>query len=166
MRIAVFGATGGTGRHVMAQALDGGHEVHALVRSRESGERLGHHERLRVVVGRLDAPADVDAVVAGSDAVISALGGAQRGPTSVCADGIAAVLASMRRHGVRRLLAVSAHGAAGSRDGSPYSRAVWATRSHRMRDKDRMEELSGRPTSTPRSCGHPRSPTAPAPGAT
>jgi hypothetical protein len=37
--------------------------------------------------------------------------GAQRGPTSVCTDGIAAVLAAMRRKGVRRLLAGLAPGA-------------------------------------------------------
>ena len=33
MRIAVFGGTGRTGRHVVTQALAAGHEVRVLVRS-------------------------------------------------------------------------------------------------------------------------------------
>ena len=47
----------------------------------------------------------------------------------------------MRRHGVRRLVALGAHGAGDSRDGSAYTRLVWAMRGHRMRDKETMEEL-------------------------
>lgn len=55
MRITVFGATGGIGRHVVDQALGAGHEVRALVR--EEG-RLAGSERLSVVVGDI---ADGDA---------------------------------------------------------------------------------------------------------
>src|SRR5262249_39202139 len=108
MRIAVFGATGATGRQVVDQALEAGHEVTALVRSPAS---LGvRHPRLEVVTGDVKQPQAVEAVVRGQDAVISALGTNQRGPVSVCGDGVRAILAAMARHAVRRLVVVSAHG--------------------------------------------------------
>jgi NAD(P)-dependent dehydrogenase (short-subunit alcohol dehydrogenase family) len=141
MRFAIFGGTGGTGRHVVTQALDAGHHVRVLVRSAAPARSLGVHERLTTVIGSFDEPAQVDAVVEQADAVISALGASAGGPTTVCADGIRAVLPAMSRHGVRRLVVVSAHGVADSHDRSAYARTVWATRGHRMRDKESMEEL-------------------------
>jgi putative NADH-flavin reductase len=42
--------------------------------------------------------------------VISALGGRGTGPTTICRDGIAAIIAAMRESGARRLLVVSASG--------------------------------------------------------
>lgn len=139
MKIAVFGATGTTGRLVVEQALEADHEVTALVRD---PARLGvGHERLRVVVGGVGDARAVGEVVAGCDAVVSALGTSQRGPTSVCADGARAILRAMDGHGVRRLVVLSAHGAAESRDRSPYVLAVWASVRHKMRDKERMEGL-------------------------
>ena len=138
MRIAVFGATGGTGREVVAQALRGGHEVTALVRDRG---RLVTHDRLRVVVGTLDRPELVAEVVDGADAVISALGTTEKGPVTVCTDGVRSILGAMAARGVRRLVVVSAHGVGESHDHSLYVLAVWASVGHKMRDKERMEEL-------------------------
>ena len=72
MRIAVFGATGATGRRVVEQALEAGHEVTALVRDPAA---LGvRHPRLEVVVGDIGQARRVEDVVRGQDAVISALG--------------------------------------------------------------------------------------------
>ncbi|GAA1300278.1 SDR family oxidoreductase [Saccharothrix xinjiangensis] len=79
--------------------------------------------------------------VAGHDAVISTLGATERGPVTVCADGVRAALLAMGATGVRRLVVVSAHGAAESRDRSPYSLALWASVGHKMRDKESMEAL-------------------------
>jgi len=51
MRLAVFGATGGTGMQVVAQALDRGHHVVALARRPDA---IGiENPRLRVVAGRI-----------------------------------------------------------------------------------------------------------------
>ena len=47
----------------------------------------------------------------------------------------------MMSQGVRRLLAVSAHGAADSHDHSLYVLAVWAMLAPKMRDKEGMEAL-------------------------
>lgn len=139
MKIAVFGATGGTGKQVVTQALTAGHHVAALVRD-PAGPAVDH-ERMHVVVGELDQQDRVEEVVRGSDAVISALGTSQKGPVTVCTDGIRSILAAMDHSGVRRLVAVSAHGAAETHDHSLYSLAVWASLADKMRDKEVMEAL-------------------------
>lgn len=139
MRIAVFGATGATGRHVVGQALEAGHEVTILVRNPVALDV--EHDRLNVVVGSVEEMRRVEEVVRGQDVVISALGTNQRGPVSVCTDGAKAILPAMESHDVRRLVVVSAHGAAESHDRSLYVLTVWAMLKHKMRDKDRMEAL-------------------------
>lgn len=139
MRIAVFGASGATGRQVVDRALEEGHEVTVLVRDPAAfGVR---HDRLEIVVGDVGQVRWVEEVVRGQDAVISALGTNQNGPVSVCGDGVEVILAAMEKHGVRRLVVVSAHGAAESHDRSLYVLVVWATVGNKMRDKERMEKL-------------------------
>lgn len=139
MRIAVFGASGATGRHVVDQALEAGHAVRVLVRNPAALDV--RHERLEVVVGDVGQARRVEDVVRGQDAVISALGTNRRGPVSVCSDGAAAILEAMDKYDVRRLVVVSAHGTAESRDSSLYALLVWASVGHKMWDKERMEEL-------------------------
>jgi putative NADH-flavin reductase len=125
---------------VVDQALEAGHEVKVLVRNPAAFSV--RHPRLEVVVGDVRRAGRVDDVVRGQDAVISALGtNRRRGPVSVTSDGARVILKAMEKHGVRRLVVMSAHGAAESRDRSLYVLAVWATQGHKMRDKERMEEL-------------------------
>lgn len=139
MRFAVLGATGGTGRHVVATALERGHDVIALARRAEAFDPA---PGLRQVVwADLNDPAVLLDAFQGVDAVISALGGALRGPTTVCTDGIRSAITAMTQVGVARLIAVSAYGVADTHDRSLYSLAVWAGVGDRMRDKETMEPL-------------------------
>ena len=46
-KILVLGATGGTGRLIVGQALERGQEVTALVRSRREGERSERRQGYR-----------------------------------------------------------------------------------------------------------------------
>lgn len=107
MQITVFGASSPTGRHLTDQALAAGHEVIAVTRRRDSVV-----EREGVTVVEADV-ADVDAVsraVEGSDAVASILGVPfSRKPITVYSQGITAIIAAMREHGVKRLAAVSSN---------------------------------------------------------
>ncbi|MEU8635478.1 NAD(P)H-binding protein [Amycolatopsis sp. NPDC048633] len=138
-RLVVLGATGGTGRAAVDVALRAGHEVTAVVR-REGA--LPPAPGLTVVLIPDFTEADrLAAAIAGHDAVISALGTTARGPVTVCTVGVRAALLAMSRTGVRRLVAVSAHGAAESRDRSWYSLLLWASVGHKMRDKESMEAL-------------------------
>ncbi len=139
MKLAIFGATGGTGRQLVNLALEEGHAVTALVRNRAAFSL--QHERLSLVQGDVRDQACVEAVVTGQDAVLSALGTNQRGPTTLCADGIERILTAMIHAWVRRLLVVSAYGAAESHHRNLYNLLLWTIRSEKMLDKERMEDL-------------------------
>lgn len=106
--LALFGATGKTGRRVLDRALAEGFDVRALVRD---PARLGvQHERLTVIRGDvLDATA-VDETVAGSDAVLSLFGHVKGSPASLQADGTRHIVAAMQRHGVSRIVSLSGGG--------------------------------------------------------
>jgi putative NADH-flavin reductase len=106
MRVAIFGATGGTGVQLTGQALQRGHHVVALARRPET---LGiRHPRLSIVAGDVTVPGAADPVVAGAGVVLSALGiGYRRHATTLYSAGTANILAAMGRANVARLLVVS-----------------------------------------------------------
>jgi putative NADH-flavin reductase len=72
MNVLVFGATGGTGRLLVHQALERGHRVTAF--ARDPSKLSMTHANLRVVRGDVLLPATVEAAVVGQEAVLSALG--------------------------------------------------------------------------------------------
>lgn len=116
MRITVFGANGPTGRLITGQAIAAGHQVAAVTRQPDVFPL--HHDRLEIVGADVLDPVAVDAAVAERDAVLSALGvPAGKDPISTYSLGAANIIAAMRRHGVRRLAAVSSSGV----DPRPYS---------------------------------------------
>lgn len=121
MRIAVFGATGGTGRHVVDQACQAGHEVRAVVRN---PTKLDKRPGLTVLEADVMDPVAIAPAIAGCDAVVSALGphGA-RVPTSVSTDGTTSIVKAMRDADVQRLVVVSAAGIVTDGDG-PVTRFV------------------------------------------
>src|SRR5689334_9995012 len=72
MKILVFGASGGTGRRIVEQALAEGDLVTAL--ARDSAKMRFAHKNLRVVRGDISRYDSVESAVTGQDAVLSALG--------------------------------------------------------------------------------------------
>ena len=108
MKIAVFGATGGTGVEIVKQALEQGHQVTAFVR--DPARLPLQHQRLRLVVGDVLNPEIVDEAVAGQEAVAVALGTGDLSDRSLRAQGTAHVIDAMQAHGVPRLVVVSAMG--------------------------------------------------------
>jgi putative NADH-flavin reductase len=141
MKIAVFGATGRTGRPLIKEALTEGHEVVALARDPSKLDAL-RHERLRVVRGDVLDPAAVDEAVAGSDAVISVLGHAKGSPKDVQTRGTENIVAAMQKHGVRRLVSLTG---AGVRD--PGDRPKLVDRVFglllRVLDRDTLKDAEG-----------------------
>ncbi|MBO7743450.1 NAD(P)H-binding protein [Paenibacillus sp. MWE-103] len=82
MKIMVFGATGNTGRRVLAQGLQSGHEMTAFVRNpRKLRDQLGEHAagQVRVIAAEMTDPATVGAALAQQDAAILAAGHAGQG---------------------------------------------------------------------------------------
>lgn len=103
MRILIVGSTGGTGRQLVRQALERGHQVTAFARRPEKLEI--QHQNLRVVRGDVLDAASVGSAVAGQDAVVSALGHKRwLGPTRILSQGTANLLDAMAAHGVKRFV--------------------------------------------------------------
>lgn len=119
MKIAVFGANGPTGRHVVGQALDAGHDVTAFVRDAAAFDLK--HERLRTVVGdTLRDDAKVADAIRGQDVVVSALGRRRSFKSeNLIRLSLQSIVSAMERNGVRRLIVVSAFGVGDSRRDVP-----------------------------------------------
>ncbi|PWW02426.1 putative NAD(P)-binding protein [Paenibacillus cellulosilyticus] len=98
MKIAIFGASGRTGHFVMEMALLGGHDVVAFAR-RPENVRLSH-ERLTVIEGTIADRERIERAVEGADAVIELMGAVSKGTENI--------IAAMKKHRVRRLIAASA----------------------------------------------------------
>jgi len=110
MRIAVFGATGRTGRPLVEQALGRGHEVVAFARDpADLPDGVRDDDALTVVDGDAYAGDGVAAAVAGGgtgavpvDAVVSVLGQTDAGPDDLLTVAGRNVLDAMADHGVER----------------------------------------------------------------
>lgn len=110
MKLLILGGSGGTGRQVVGQALDAGHEV--TVVTREPGKVTLRHPHLRVVSGDTTAGgAALTGAARSQDAVVSAIG---RGKTfksdRLIQRSVPAILGAMQAAGVRRLMFTSALG--------------------------------------------------------
>ncbi|MER3390701.1 MAG: NAD(P)H-binding protein [Microcella sp.] len=106
--IALFGGTGKTGRHVLAQALDAGHTVRALARRPESLELT--HDRLTVIAGDVRDAAAVRQTVTGADAVISVFGQVKGSPPTLQTEGTQVIVDAMADEGIGRIISLSGGG--------------------------------------------------------
>jgi putative NADH-flavin reductase len=139
MKIAIFGASGKTGHHLVKQSLSAGHNVTALVRN-PVGLGIDHAD-LKCVMGDLFNPLTVQSVIQDADAVISVIGARKGGVSNMCTQGIKIIIEAMNAKGVKRLIALSAYGASETQNASFFIRFVRSAISEKMRDKDSMEEL-------------------------
>ena len=109
MKLVVFGASGGTGREIIGQALEQGHEVTAFVRD---PKKLTIRNNLHTIAG--DALNDQSAIaraISGRDAIISALGRANSLKSAgLIAGSMAAIVPEAKKQDVRRLILISAFG--------------------------------------------------------
>ncbi len=102
-RILIVGATGGTGRELVRQALERGHVVTAL--ARDPGRLEIDHPQLTVVQGDVLDRASIAAAMRGQQAVVSALGHKRYfQPTRILSRGTQNLLEAMEAQDVRRLV--------------------------------------------------------------
>ncbi|RPH37972.1 SDR family oxidoreductase [bacterium] len=143
MKILVIGATGGTGREIVAQALARGHDVTAFVR--KPGRLAAGHERLVVAEGDVLDYNSVERAVRGHDAVLSALGHKRWFiKTAILSEGTKNVIKAMEQHGVRRLICETSLGIGDSRGqlGLYYTLFVIPFITYfYFKDKERQEQL-------------------------
>ena len=119
MNVVIFGATGQTGRLLTERAVANGHVVTAFVR--DPARLNAARDSVRIAQGDILDSTAVDRAVAGQQAVLVALGTAtRRGSPQVLPQGIRHILDAMERHGVRRIVVLSAAGALHERAGSLF----------------------------------------------
>ena len=105
-KIVVFGATGGTGKLVVKQALHAGHPVTVVVR--DPDVFTIQHENLEIIKGDVFQPPGFENTVREKDVVVSCLGIQKREPTTVYSEGIKNIIEAMQKAGVNRIICVSA----------------------------------------------------------
>lgn len=106
--IALFGATGKTGRRVLDRALAAGHTVRALARNPAAIAITS--PLLTVVPGDVRDPAAVAATVRGADVVLSLFGQVKGSPPTLQTEGTRVIVDAMREAGVRRIVTLSGGG--------------------------------------------------------
>jgi putative NADH-flavin reductase len=141
VKVLIIGATGATGRVLMREALEQGHEVTALARNPSALAPEDH--RPRVLQGNALDASEVEAAVAGQDAVLSALGTRSTRPTTLFSQSTHNLISAMNKHGVRRLVCITGIGAGESKGhvGFLYDRIMLPfVVKNIYEDKNRQEE--------------------------
>jgi putative NADH-flavin reductase len=128
---------------VVQETLLRGHEVTVL--ARDPTRVVPKDPRVRIVQGdALDAQS-LERAVAGREAVIYSIGArAIRRPTTLFSESTRLLIDAMRKHGVKRLVAVTGIGAGNSRGhgGFLYDKLIFPLFTKSIyQDKDRQEEL-------------------------
>ena len=109
MKIIVFGASGGTGREIVSQAIAQGHSVTAFVRNPDG---LARNSGFRVVQGDVLDPTAVSDAIAGHSAVLSALGPRTLKKEQLLLQAMPNIVDGMRRNYTTRIIVLGAAGVA------------------------------------------------------
>jgi putative NADH-flavin reductase len=104
--IVIFGASGRTGRSVVAQAVERGDEVIVVVRD---ASKQWFPDAVEVRQGRPSDPHVVEAALVGADAVVSALGPIAEETTTEISDATRVIVDAMERIGPHRIV-IAANG--------------------------------------------------------
>lgn len=105
MKIALIGASGRVGSHILTEALNRGHEVTAIV---QRPERLSSHPKLTAVKGNALDREGLTLLLKGHDAVISAFSPGLGHPElyQQMVEGAHSIIQATKHAGVPRLLVV------------------------------------------------------------
>src|SRR5262245_7568251 len=128
MIIAVTGATGFVGRHLVATLVQRGHRVRALVRTRRRA-RVLPSRGVDVVTGSLSDTSALAELCRGAAGVAHLVAIIAESPaagfTAVHVEGTRALLAAARSAGVTRIVHMSAMGARPDSTATRYHRTKW-----------------------------------------
>lgn len=142
-RILVLGATGGTGRQIVKQALARGHQVTALVRSPKKAGDLGG---ARLVVGDVRDEKLLREALNAQDVVVSALGtpASPFREVTLLSTATRALVQAMKAEHVSRLVTITGIGAGDSRGhgGFVFDKVIFPLLLKKVyADKDRQEAI-------------------------
>lgn len=153
MKILLIGATGPTGQEIVKQGLAQGHEVTALVS--DPSKMTAGLPKLHVVAGNILNQADVDAAMAGQDAVVCSLGtGLTFKHVTLFSEGTRTLLNAMNKNSVRRIVCITGIGAGDSRGhgGFFYDHVVTAFMRTRTGRKKSCGKATGIGSSSGQAC--------------
>ena len=113
MKILIIGATGGTGKELVKQALEKNYDVTAFVRN--PSKLKIKHERLNVVLGNVINPDSVNPAVKGQDAVLCTLGHKKWFyPNNILSQGTKNIIDAMQRNNIKRFICETSLGVGNS----------------------------------------------------
>lgn len=126
MRIALFGATGPTGKFLIAEALQQGHSL--SVYTRDASKLGAFNGQIEIVVGALQDKDAITKCLHGSDAVISALGpnGLKVQGDRPVMHGLSNIIAAMKQSNIRRLIQISTAAYRDPKDGFAFNVRAFA----------------------------------------
>jgi len=113
MKLLILGATGGTGKKLVKQALEQGHIVTAFARNPTDVTKK--HDSLSVIHGNILDYISIQRAVKGQDAVISALGIRTLMKNTIISDGTKNIINAMEKYGVKRFVCLSSIGVGDSK---------------------------------------------------
>ncbi len=113
MKLLVLGATGKTGRLVLAAAKRAGHDLTVLVRD---PARLASTDGLTVVTGDASSASDLARALAGQDAVLVVVGGGYSVTSDIASRVAKALVPAATAARTKRVVVLSALGAGDSRE--------------------------------------------------
>lgn len=110
-KIALFGASGLSGKAFLAQALAKEYTIKALLRTpakvEEEAQRSAH---LHIIPGDVLKAEDVERTVEGTDLVVSLFGHVKGSPDDLQTRGTEHIVNAMQKHGVERIISLSGGG--------------------------------------------------------
>lgn len=121
MKVILFGATGFSGKGILAEALKHGHEITILVR--DASKVQIKHKKLTIIEGNVLDPLTVASALHHQEAVIQCLGVGGKGdgkPTTFISDATKVIVNEMQKQNIKRLVAMSNVGAGNSISFQPW----------------------------------------------
>lgn len=106
--IALFGATGQTGKLVLKMALDQGYQIKALVRDPKKVDYYSNN--LTIVKGDVLNYENVETTIKDCDLVVSLFGHVKNSPEWLQTNGTNHIVKAMNRFGIRKIISLSGGG--------------------------------------------------------
>lgn len=141
MNIALFGATGGTGKCILDSAMQEHHQIRALVRS--PGKLQKKYQKLSIIQGNALNRKDVYNTINGTDGVLCVLGNTANNPTDLLTRSTRHIISGMNKHNVQRLVVLTSMGLGSTRAQIPWYARLFTNifLNNLMGDKRQQEQL-------------------------
>jgi len=135
MKVLVFGAATPTGKLVIQEALEKGHDVTAFTSS--PLDLMTGRGRFKVVQGDILNPLAVERAMEGHEGVVVSLEPTSETTRALQGEGTKNVIAAMRKYGIRRIVVLSSSGVLATDSGSRFGHLIMP---HRMKENHAEEE--------------------------